>query len=56
MSDHHDDRAMLILEKAVYHAQELLENTQNFKPFLMILDDDGSITILAKEVKDTVEN
>ena len=56
MSDHHDEKAMLVLEKAVYHAQELLENTQNFKPFLMILDDDGSIDIIENELEDSVES
>ena len=56
MSDNHDDRAMLVLEKAVYRAQELLNTTQNFKPFLMILDDDGSIAIVENEVEDSTES
>ena len=56
MLENHDDRAMLVLEKAVYRAQELLENTQNFKPFLMILDDDGSIDIVENEVEESAES
>lgn len=56
MSIHHDDRAMLVLEKAVYRAQNLLEKTQNFKPFLMILDDDGSIETVENEVADSTES
>ncbi len=56
MTDSHDDRAMLVLEKAVYRAQELLEKTQNFKPFLMILDDDGSIDIVENEVQESTES
>ena len=56
MSDNHDDRAMLVLEKAVYRAQELLEKMQNFKPFLMILDDDGSIHIVENEVEESAES
>ena len=56
MSDHHDDKAMLVLEKAVYRAQALLEETQNFKPFLMILDDDGSIDLVENEVEESAES
>ncbi len=56
MSDNHDDRAMLVLEKAVYRAQESLEKTQNFKPFLMILDDDGSIDIVENEVVESAKS
>lgn len=56
MTDNHDDRAMLVLEKAIYRAQALLEKTQSFKPFLMILDDDGSIDILENEVLNSTES
>lgn len=56
MSDNHDERAMMVLEKAVYRAQELLEKRQNFKPFLMILDDDGSIDIVENEVEESAES
>ncbi len=56
MSDNYDDRAMLVLEKAVYRAQELLEKTQNFKPFLMILKDDGNIDIVENEIEESTES
>ncbi len=56
MSDHHDDRAMFVLEKAVYRAQELLEKTQSFKPFLMVLDEDGSIDIIENEVEESIKS
>ncbi len=56
MSENHDDKAMQVLEEAVYRAQELLANTQNFKPFLMILDDDGSIVIVENEVEESKES
>ncbi len=56
MSDKHDERAMMVLEKAVYRAQELLEKRQNFKPFLMILDDDGTIDIIENEMVDSIES
>ncbi len=56
MSNIHDDKAMLILEKAIYRAQALLEETQKFKPFLMILDDDGSIDIVENEIEESTES
>jgi len=56
MLDNHDERAMLVLEKAVYRAQELLEKTQNFKPFLMILEEDGSIEIVENEVEESIKS
>ena len=56
MTNSHDDRAMLVLEKAVYRAQSLLEETQNFKPFMIILDDDGSIDIVENEVEESTES
>ena len=56
MTNNHDDRAMLVLEKAVYRAQKLLEKTQNFKPFLMILDEYGSIDIIENEVEKSIKS
>jgi phosphopantetheine adenylyltransferase len=56
MSDDHDDRAMMVLEKAVYRAQELLEKTQKFQPFLMILDNDGSIETVENAILDSMES
>jgi hypothetical protein len=56
MLNDHDDRAMSVLEKAVYRAQKLLENTQKFKPFMMILDDDGSIDIVENEIEENTES
>lgn len=56
MSAHHDDRALEILEKAVYRAQDLLEKTKYFQPFLMLLNDAGEIELFENEVKDTTES
>jgi hypothetical protein len=56
MSDDHDERALQVLEKAVYRAQELLEKIKQFQPFLMLLTDAGEIELFENEVKDSVES
>ena len=56
MSVDHDERALEILEKAVYHAQDSLEKTKYFQPFLMLLNDAGEIELFENEVKDTTES
>jgi len=56
MSDNHDERALQVLEKAVYRAQDLLEKTKNFQPFLMLLNDAGEIELFENEVKDSTES
>ena len=56
MSDDHDERALQVLEKAVYRAQESLEKTKHFQPFLMLLTDAGEIELFENEVKDSIES
>ena len=56
MSDNHDERALLVLEKAVYRAQELLEAIKHFQPILMLLTDAGEIELFENEVKDSIES
>lgn len=56
MSVNHDERALEILEKAVYRAQDLLEKTKYFQPFLMLLNDAGEIELFENEVKETTES
>ncbi|MCO4846128.1 MAG: hypothetical protein KC427_08935 [Sulfurovum sp.] len=56
MSENHNERALQVLEKAVYRAQDLLEETKNFQPFLMLLNDAGKIELFENEVKDTTES
>lgn len=56
MSDNHDERALQVLEKAVYRAQESLEATKHFQPFLMLLTDAGEIELFENEVKDSIES
>lgn len=56
MSDNHDERALQVLEKAVYRAQESLEKTKHFQPFLMLLNDSGETEVFENEVKDSNES
>ena len=54
MSD--DDRAIMILEKAVFRAKKELEIKQNFRPFAMILHNDGKIKSIENRVEDIEES
>ncbi len=56
MSDNHDEIALQVLEKAVYHAQELLEQTKHFQPFLMLLNDAGEIELFENEIEDSIKS
>ena len=56
MLDNHDERALQVLEKAVYRAQESLEATKHFQPFLMLLNDAGEIELFENEVEDSTES
>ena len=56
MSVHDDEKALSLLEQAVYKAQRKLEQTKTFQPFLMLLNDAGEIEMYENEVKDTTES
>jgi len=56
MSDNHDEKALQVLEKAVYRAQDLLEETKHFQPFLMLLNDTGEIELFENEVENATES
>jgi hypothetical protein len=56
MATQDDEKAFSILEQAVYKAQKSLEQTKNFQPFLMLLNDAGEIELIENEVKDTTES
>ena len=56
MATQEDEKAFNILEQAVYRAQELLEKTTHFQPFLMLLNDAGEIELFENEVKDSTES
>lgn len=56
MSDNDDERALKVLEKAVYRAQASLEETKYFQPFIMLLNDAGKIEVFENEIKDSTES
>jgi hypothetical protein len=47
-----DERAMMLLEKSIYQAKEELEQDHIFRPFAMILDENGSIRKLENDMVD----
>ena len=47
-----DERAMMMLEKSIYEAKEMLETKQLFRPFALILDREGSIRRVENEIED----
>lgn len=47
-----DERAMMMLEKSIYEAKEILEEKHIFRPFAMILDQNGSIRRMENEIED----
>ncbi|MEA1952815.1 MAG: hypothetical protein U9O24_00295 [Campylobacterota bacterium] len=56
MSNTDDDKAIHILEKAVYYAQNHLEKEQKFQPFAMILNENGNIDTIENKIKDSTES
>ena len=47
-----DERALMILERSIYEAKEMLEKEHLFRPFALILDQNGSIRKLENEIDD----
>jgi len=56
MSAQDDEKALGVLEQAVYKAQRSLEQNKTFQPFLMLLNDAGKIEIYENKVEDTTES
>jgi len=56
MSNEEDIKALQLLEKAVYKAQDALEVTKHFQPFLMLLTDTGEIEVYENEIENASEN
>lgn len=51
-----DAKALVLLEKAVYKAQESLVKTTHFKPFLMLLTESGEVEVHENEVEDAIKS
>lgn len=52
MSKNDDEKALILLEKAVLKAQKSLETAKHFQPFLMLLTDEGKEEVY----ENTLEN
>lgn len=53
MSD--DEKAFILLEKAVEKAQSSLEKTKHFQPFLMLLNNEGKTEIFENSIEESAE-
>ena len=49
MSKTDDEKAFYVLETAVYRAQDSMQKTKYFQPFLMLLNDAGEIEVFENE-------
>jgi len=56
MTNEDDTKALQILEKAVYKAQNSLEATKHFQPFLMLRTDAGEVEVYENKIEDTQES
>ena len=51
-----DEKAFYILETAVYRAQDSMQKTKHFDPFLMLLNDAGEIEVLENEELESTQS
>jgi len=51
-----DTKALELLEKAVYKAQDSLEKTKHFSPFLMLLTDKSEVETYVNQIEDSTES
>ena len=51
-----DERALMMLEKSIYEAQEMLEKEQIFRPFAMLLDEKGEIERLENHIENVQDS
>lgn len=56
MSQTDDEKAFHILETAVYRAQDAMQKTKYFQPFLMLLNEAGQIEIFENEHQESSES
>jgi peptide subunit release factor 1 (eRF1) len=55
-NSHDDEKAFKVLEEAVHKAQESLEKTKHFQPFLMLLNDAGKIEVFENEITNSTKS
>jgi len=56
MQNNDDEKAFLLLEKSVYKAEESLEKTTVFQPFLMLLTDAGEVEIYENKIQSSIQS
>ncbi|WP_309498131.1 hypothetical protein [Sulfurovum sp.] len=56
MSKSDDEKAFHILETAVYRAQDSMQKTKHFQPFLMLLNDADEIEVFENEEKESSQS
>ena len=56
MANSNDEKAFKVLEEAVQKAQESLEKTKYFQPFLMLLNNAGEIEVFENEITDSFQS
>ena len=56
MSTQADEKALQLLEKAVLKAQNSLEKTKHFQPFLLLLTDTGKIEEYENDIEDATQS
>ncbi len=54
MSNEEDIKALKLLEKAVYKAQDSLEKTKRFQPFLILLTATDEVEIYENDIEDSI--
>jgi hypothetical protein len=56
MSNKDDEKAVLLIEKAVYKARDVLMEEPTFRPFLLLLNEAGEEEFYSNEVSDMLES
>ena len=56
LNNNDDEKAFKVLEEAVHKAQQSLEKTKYFQPFLMLLNDAGKIEVFENEITDSTKS
>jgi hypothetical protein len=56
MENNEDEKALELLEKAVYKAQASLAKSTQFQPFLMLLNDAQEVEVYENKIEDSIKS
>lgn len=56
MSNKDDEKTLILIEKAVYHARDTLIKEPLFRPFILLLNEEGEEEFYTNEVSDLLES